>query len=54
MYFRSYGLAKRRLDNYLQSAISQDPSISNMVKVLKHISNDKRGTFIIPTAVGKG
>ena len=47
MYFRSYGLAKRSLDKYLKSAVSQYPSTSNMVKALKHISNHHGGTFII-------
>ena len=47
MYFRSYGLAKRRLDKYLKSAVSQYPSKSNMVKALKHISNHHGGTFFI-------
>ena len=37
MYFGNYGLAKRPLDKYLKSAVSQYPSTSNMVKVLKHI-----------------
>ena len=37
MYLRSYGLTKKRLDKYLKSAVSQYPSTSNMVKVLKHI-----------------
>ena len=54
MYFRSYGLAKRLLDKYLKSTISQDPSTSNMVKALKHISNYNDGTFIILTADLKG
>ena len=47
MYFRNYGLAKRRLDKYLKSAVSQYPSTSNMVKALKHLSNYHGGTFII-------
>ena len=37
MYFRNYGLAKRRLDKYLKSAVSQYPSTSYIVKVLIHI-----------------
>ena len=37
MYFRNYGLAKRRLDKYLKSAVSQYPSTNNKVKALKHI-----------------
>ena len=54
MYFRSYGLAKRRLDNYLKGTILQDPSTSNMVKGLQHISNYNDSTFIILTADRKG
>ena len=46
MYFRSYGLAKRRLDKFIKSALSQYPSISNMVNLLKHVSNHHSGTFI--------
>ena len=48
MYFRSYGLAKRRLDKSLKSAVSQYPSTSNMVKLLKHVSSHGGGTFMIP------
>ena len=47
MYFPNYGVAKRRLDKYLKSAVSQYPSTSNMVKTLKHNSNNHGGTFII-------
>ena len=47
MYFQNYGLAKRRLDNYLKSAFSKYPSTSNMAKALKHISNHHGGTFTI-------
>ena len=47
MYFRNYGLAKRRLDEYLKSAVSQYSSTSNLIKALKHISNHHCGTFII-------
>ena len=47
MYFRYYGLAKRRLDKYLKSTVSQYPSPSNMVNDLKDCSNDHGGTFII-------
>ena len=36
MYLGNYGLAKRGLDKYLKSAISQNPSTSNIVKTLKH------------------
>ena len=46
MYFRSYGLTKRRLDKYLKSAVSQYTSTSNMVKALKQISNHQGDTFI--------
>ena len=51
MYFRNYGFAKSRLDKYLKSAISKYPSISNMVKALKHISNHHGGAFIIIVAL---
>ena len=37
MYFGNSGLAKRRLDKYLKSAVSQYASTSNMVKAPKHI-----------------
>ena len=47
MYFRYYGLAKRRLDKYLKSHALQYPSPSNMVNDLKDCSNDHGGTFII-------
>ena len=47
MQFRNYGLAKRRLDNYLKSAVSQYPLTSNKVRALKHISNHHAGTFPI-------
>ena len=47
MYFRNYGLAKRRLDKYLNSANSKYPSTSNMVKSLKRLSKYHGGTFII-------
>ena len=47
MYFRNYGLAKKRLDKYLESAISQYPSTSNKVKAIKHLSNSDGATFII-------
>ena len=47
MYFGNYGLAKRRLDKYLRSAVSQYPSTSNMVKALKHIRSYHGGTFIV-------
>ena len=47
MYFRSYGLGKRRLDEYLKSAVSQYPSTSNMVKAPKHISSHHGDIVII-------
>ena len=47
MYFRNYVLGKRGLDKYLKSDVSQCPSTSNMVKVLKHILKDKGRTFMI-------
>ena len=47
MYFRNYGLAKRRLDKYLKSVVSKYPSTTNMVKGLKNISNHRGGSFII-------
>ena len=46
MYFRNYGLAKKGLDKYLKSAISQYPSTSNMVNTPKHLSNYRSGIFI--------
>ena len=47
MDFRNYGLAKRRLDKYLESVVSQCPSTSNMVKAPKHILNHHHSTFLI-------
>ena len=47
MYFRKYGLAKRLLGKYLKGAVSQYPLTSNMVKALKHISNDHGGSLIM-------
>ena len=47
MYFGNYGLAKKGLDKYLKSAVSQYPSTSNMVNAPKHLSNYPGGTFII-------
>ena len=47
MYFENYGLAKKRLDKYLKSAVLEYPSTSNMGKALKHLSNYGGGTFII-------
>ena len=52
MYFRNYGLAKRRLDQYLKSSVSQYPSTSNNVKALKHISNHHSGSFIRLVDIG--
>ena len=47
MYFRSYRIAKRRIDNDLNCAVSKYPSKSIMVKSLKHISDHHGGTFMI-------
>ena len=47
MYFRNSGLAKKGLEKYLKSAVSQYASTSNVLKALKHISNDHGATFII-------
>ena len=47
MYFRSYRLEKRLIDNYLKSAFSKYPWKSNMVKALKHISNLHSSSFMI-------
>ena len=46
MHFRNYGLAKKGLDKYLKSAISQNRSTSNMVKMQEHLPNFHGGTFI--------
>ena len=46
MYFQNDALAKRHLDKYLKSAVSQYPSTSNMVKAPKQIFNYHGGTFI--------
>ena len=53
MYFRNYGLPKTPLDKYLKSAVSQYPSTSNMIDVLKYCSNHHDGTFIILIDHGK-
>ena len=47
MYFRNYGLAKKGLEKYLKSAVSQYRSTSNMVNGAKHPSKYHGGTFII-------
>ena len=47
MYFRNYEVVKTRLDKYLKSAVSQYPSTSNMVNVLKYCSNHHESTSII-------
>ena len=47
MYIPNYGLAKRRLNKYLKSAVSQYPWKSNMVMALKHISDHHGGCFMI-------
>ena len=54
MYFRNYVLAKRRLDKYLKSVISQYPSTSNMLNVLKHVSNHHGGIFTMVIDHGEG
>ena len=54
MYFRNYGLAKRRLDKYLKSAVSQYPSPSNKVRTPKQISKHHGGTFIILVDIRSG
>ena len=38
---------KTWLDKYLKSPVSEDPSISNMVNMLKNCSNLDSSTFII-------
>ena len=48
MHFRNYRVPKTRLDKYLKSAVSQYPSKSNMVNVLRHFSNVHDGTSTIP------
>ena len=47
MYFGNCGLAKKGLDKYLKSAVSQYPSTSSMVRAPKHLSNYHGSTFII-------
>ena len=39
MYFRTYGLVKSWLDQYLKSPVSEDPLKSNKVRGPKHCSN---------------
>ena len=46
MYFRNYGLAKKGLDQYPKSPVSQCPSTSNMVTAKKHLPNYHCGSFI--------
>ena len=41
MYFRTYGLPKRWLDQCLKSPVSEDPSKINMVNTTKHCSHSK-------------
>ena len=41
MYFRNYGLPKTWLDQCLKSPVSEDPTKSNMINVLKDCSNLK-------------
>ena len=47
MYFGNYGVAKKGLDKYLKSVVSQYSSTGNMVKAPKHLSHYYGGTFII-------
>ena len=47
MYFWTYGLRKTWLDNCLKSAVSEDPSTSNMRKGPKHYWNLNDSTFTI-------
>ena len=47
MHFRSYTIAKTRIDKDLKSAVSQYPWKRIMVKALKHISDHYGGTFMI-------
>ena len=54
MYFRNYGFAKKGLDKYLKSAVSQYPSTSNMVKAAKHLSTYHGGILTIFIDYGQG
>ena len=60
MYFRNYGLRKKRLGKYLKSLVSDDASTSNMVKEPIHcfILDDSTFTIFINDCesnwVGKG
>ena len=47
MYFRYYGLRKIWLDQCLKSAVSREPSESNMVNAPKHCWNLHDSTFTI-------
>ena len=47
MYFWTYGLRKTWLDKCLKSAVSEDPSTSNMRKGPKHYWNMNDSTFTI-------
>ena len=47
MYFRNYGLRKMSLDNCLKRPVSENPSTSNMVNVLKSCWNLNDNTFTI-------
>ena len=47
MYFRTYGPKKTRLDKCLKSPVSEHPSISNIVKALKHCWNLNDSTFTL-------
>ena len=45
MYFGSYRLRKPWLDKCLKGLVSEDPSISNMVRGTKHCSSLNGTTF---------
>ena len=47
MHFWTDGLQKRWLDECLKSAVSMDPSTSNMVNAPKHCYNLKDNIFTI-------
>ena len=47
MYFRNYRLLKTCLNHFLKSALSEHPSMVNMLKGLKHLWNLHESTFII-------
>ena len=47
MYFRNYRLSKTWLDYPLKSAVSEHPSVVNMLRGPKHFTNLHESTFII-------